>query len=182
MSKQMNDWFSKQDFNTAPLPQGHKARFLERLDGQTTRVKPLKSSKVIAFMNWKVWAVAASIILLLGIGYASTLPSGPTLAEVSPEMAASQDFFNKTIHAELAKLEQQQSPQTERIIADTKKNLTKLEQDYIQIATDFKNNSNAAVMETMLLNFKTRVALLENALAHINDLNNIKEQHHETTL
>lgn len=182
MSKNINNWFKEQDFNVAPLPQGHRERFLERLDAATqSTANQEKSGKIIAFMHWQKWAVAASIIVLLGIGFMS-MPRTTSIEQVSPQMAASQDMFTKTIDAELLKLEQQQSPETERIIADTKKNLAKLEKDYLSIAKDFKANSNTAVMESMLLNFKTRVALLETALEHINDLKEIKKQHHETLL
>jgi hypothetical protein len=181
MSKNINNWFKEQEFNVAPLPQGHRERFLERLDAAPQNAAALeKSGKIIAFMHWQKWAVAASIILLLGIGFLSIPQTTTTIEQVSPQMAASQDIFNKTIDAELLKLEQQQSPETERIIADTKKNLAKLEKDYLAIAKDFKVNSNTAVMESMLLNFKTRVALLETALEHINYLKAIKKQHHET--
>jgi len=178
----MNDWFNKQDFNIAPLPQGHRARFLERLDAaNATGEQPEIRGKIISFKNWQRWAAAASIILLLGAGFLNSTRKS-TIEQVSPQMAASQDLFNKTINAELLKLEQQQSPETERIIADTKKNLAKLEKDYLNIARDFKVNSNATVMESMLLNFKTRVSVLETALQHIYNLKEIKEPHHETTL
>jgi len=183
MSKNMNEWFNKHEFNLEPLPKGHRNRFSDRLDtASETIVQPVKSKGVITFMSWQRWAVAASILLLMGAVLLSTSRTVNSMEQVSPQMAASQDLFNKTIDAELLKLEQQQSPETERIIADTKKNLTKLEKDYLNIVKDFKANSNTAVMESMLLNFKTRVALLETALAHITDLKKTKEHYHATTL
>lgn len=185
MAKKMNEWFQEHDFNDAPLPSGHKERFLEKLDAKSQKASRTQKSsdKLIAFMSWKQWAVAASILVLLGIGTAGLYKTSiHTIEQLSPEMASSQELFTKTIDATLAKLEQEQSPETERIIADTKKNLTKLENDYQQIAKDFALNNNTAVMESMLDNFKTRVSLLEQALEHINNLKRMQRGHETTTL
>lgn len=178
----MNDWFDKQDFNDAPLPSGHREQFMQRLDAQYG-VAPVTSTPVKKLTNWKAWAIAASVAILLGIGAVGMHLNKPqSIATLSPQMAATQDSFNKTIDVELAKLNAAQSPETERIIADTKKNLKKLETDYVALQADFERNSNIAVMESMLINFKTRVAILEKALGYINGLKDQTTLNDEITL
>jgi hypothetical protein len=90
------------------------------------------------------------------------------LKSVSPAMAQAQSNYVEVIDQQLKALHQMQSPATERIIADAKSSLLKLETDYKKIQNDFKSNSeNPAVIDAMIQNFKTRILLLEDARAQI---------------
>jgi hypothetical protein len=90
------------------------------------------------------------------------------LKSVSPAMAQAQSNYVEVIDQQLTALHQMQSPATERIIADAKSSLLKLETDYKKIQNDFKSNSeNPAVIDAMIQNFKTRILLLEEARVQI---------------
>ncbi|MGB3591092.1 MAG: hypothetical protein WBA16_05335 [Nonlabens sp.] len=173
----MNKWFEQQDFDLDSLPSGHRSRFINRLDAlckeevvTTGTTKPVKG-RVVRLSNWYVYALVATIALLLGISgmqYKATMNQGADLASISPEMARAQDFFTTTIDQELSKLNEKSSPETERIIADAKSSLRKLEQEYLNIQKDLNiNKDSKAVIAAMIENFQHRIAILETALEQI---------------
>jgi septal ring factor EnvC (AmiA/AmiB activator) len=199
MKKDMKEWFAEQDFNTESLPSGHRNRFLEKLEAaceeeehpesdvvlmeQLPLDKTKEDSKVIPMNTWLKWSLVAGLAVLLGIAGMRLAPTRSVdngLSSVSPEMAQAQDFFTTTIQEELEKLNKEQTPDTERIIADTKTALNKLELDYQSIKVDFKiNNDSKAVIAAMIQNFQNRIDLLETALEQIEQLKNFKEQEDE---
>ena len=138
--KNMEEWFAEQDFNTEELPSGHRNRFLERLETaceeQQDEIEKLESKgkgRVISLGGWTRWSLVAGMALLLGFAgfnYTQAITASEGLESVSPEMAQAQDFFTSTINYELERLDQEQSPDTERIIADTKSGLNQLETEY----------------------------------------------------
>ncbi|MFT7428637.1 MAG: hypothetical protein ACI9IZ_001126 [Nonlabens sp.] len=200
MKKDMKEWFAEQDFNTESLPSGHRNRFLEKLEAACEEKgnpesdvilmetlpfdKAKKDVKVIPINSWLKWSLVAGLAVLLGftgMRLAPTTAVDNGLSSVSPEMAQAQDFFTTTIQEELEKLDKEQTPDTERIIADTKSALNKLELDYQSIKVDFKiNNDSKAVIAAMIQNFQNRIDLLETALQQIEQLKNFKEQENET--
>lgn len=200
MKKDMREWFAEQDFNTESLPSGHRNRFLEKLDAAceeeyVDEVSSLDTNdldgyhedkKVITMNYWFKWSLVAGLALLLGFAGFNLPVNGSInngLSSVSPEMAQAQDFFTNTIHLELEKLNKEQSPDTERIIIDTKIALNKLEADYKSITADFEiNNDSKAVIAAMIQNFQNRIDLLETALEQIEQLKNFKEQDNETII
>jgi len=198
MKRDMKEWFAEQDFNTESLPSGHRNRFLDQLDaaGDTEELKakivPLvpvdfnqtpEDKKVIALTSWFKWSLAAGLAVLIGfsgLNLVTTSPADNGLSSVSPQMAQAEDFFTNTIRQELGKLNKEQSPDTERIIADTKTALNKLEVGYTSIKADFKiNNDSKTVIAAMIQNFQNRIDLLELALEQIEQLKNFKEQENE---
>lgn len=197
--KNMEEWFASQNFDQEELPRGHRNRFLEKLDqeqlkkntvatgdGKKTDAQDLKKTRVIAMTHWLKWSLVAGLALIIGLGSIQIVQNGAQpegLESVSPEMAQAQDFFTSTINLELERLEQAQSPETERIISDTKTGLIKLETEYAQIKKDFNVNKNSkAVIAAMIQNFQNRIALLEKALEQIDQLNEFKEQKNENIL
>lgn len=201
--KNMEEWFAAQDFNKEELPSGHRNRFLEKLEKAEGTLhaedeEPLpktahsykddstQKGRVISMTTWVKWSLVAGLAFILGISGLNLIQTAPQpegLESVSPEMAQAQDFFTSTINLELERLNKAQSPQTERIIADTKTGLKKLEVEYIEIKKDFKVNKNSkAVIAAMIQNFQSRISLLETAQAQIEQLNRLKENDNENLL
>nr|WP_042294373.1 hypothetical protein [Nonlabens ulvanivorans] len=184
MSKSMEDWFKEQDFNTTELPSGHRNRFLERLQAAQEDEKVIsidRDGKAEGHEDarknpWFKWSLVAGLALLMGLAGFNLGSSNDTdLASVSPEMANAQDFFSSTIAEELKQLESESSPETERLIADTKVQLLELENDYQQLKLDLDNSGNSRkVIAAMIQNFQNRIALLEAALEHIESLKQLK--------
>ncbi|MGJ8685579.1 MAG: hypothetical protein ACSHWW_13190 [Nonlabens sp.] len=184
MPKSMEDWFKDQDFNTTELPSGHRDRFLARLQNAQEDAKVVSIDRDgIAQGNddatknhWFKWSLVAGLAILIGFaGFNMGSTTSNDLASVSPEMSNAQDFFSNTITEELRKLEAENSPETERLIADTKTQLQELENDYKQLKLDLDTSGNSRpVIAAMIQNFQNRIELLEAALDHIESLKQLK--------
>jgi hypothetical protein len=166
-----------------------EAEDAERLiadESAETETTEQKSGRVISMTSWLKWSLVAGLAVLLSVGgynVSNNLNQPEGLESVSPQMAQAQDFFTSTINLELDKLNRAQSPQNERIIADTKTGLNILEEEYTRIKEDFKiNNDSKAVIAAMIQNFQNRIDLLETALAQIDQLKKLKETEHESTI
>ncbi|KQC33516.1 hypothetical protein AAU57_09455 [Nonlabens sp. YIK11] len=182
MKDEMKEWFKKQDFDLTDLPQGHEQRFLDKLEA-ACQEEPIKEAaennevhqetkpkgRIIKMSAILKWSAAAVIALMIGsASFMAGRSQTYELKSVSPEMAAAQSNYVEAIDQQLAALNQLKSPATERIIADAKASLQKLETDYKKIQKDFRSNSeNPAVIDAMIQNFKTRILLLEDARAQI---------------
>ncbi len=190
--KDLEKWFAEQDFDREQMPSGHRNRFLEKLEAaceeQNTdseiKADQAEKGKVISMTSLFKWGLVAGLAILVGVGgfnYAQNLNDfDQGLEDVSPEMAQTQDFFTSTITYELEQLNQQQSPETELIITDTKQILKKLENDYQKIQKDFKANSdNKTVIAAMIANFQSRIDVLQKAQEQIEQLKMLKENRNE---
>lgn len=183
MKDSMKEWFAQQDFDLTDLPKGHEQRFLDKLEvaceeveleTELDRITDIENNdkpkgRVFQMSTILKWSAAAVLAILIGsASFMAGQSQSYELKSVSPEMAAAQSNYVETIDMQLTALNQLQSPATERIIADAKSNLLKLETDYKKIQKDFKSNTeNPAVIDAMIQNFKTRILLLEDARAQI---------------
>ncbi len=180
MKNSLKHWFEQQDFDRQDLPKGHELRFMQKLDPVNHR--RTINTETSTWYSFKNWSIAATLAILIGaagyiIGQSSSFPT----QNIPQNLVAAQKGFQNTIDVQLEALNQLQSPATERIIADAKKNLSKLENDYLEVQKDFETNrDNAAVIDAMILNFKTRIRLLEDTREQINASNQqLKEQDNE---
>lgn len=197
MKDAMKEWFKQQDFDLDEIPQGHEQRFIDKLNAvcedkeesvlELEHIEQIKKyatpkGRVIKMSAILKWSAAAVIAILIGsASFMAGQSQSNDLKSISPEMAAAQRSYIETVDHQLRALNQMQSPATERIIADAKANLLKLENDYKKIQKDFTLNSeNPAVIEAMIQNFKTRILLLEDARAQIIDKQQqLKKQENE---
>jgi hypothetical protein len=91
---------------------GHFDRFEAKLRGEN-------KSKQKRKFNYKYLAVAASVVMLFGIVFTSTQTNkGVELAEISPKMEETQDYFAAVIHEELEKISKIKNIENEQIIND----------------------------------------------------------------
>jgi len=188
MKDGMKEWFDQQDFDQQPMPDGHEQRFLARLEAACEEEfvpKERTEKQKGQFLNGNAllkWSAAAVIAILIGsASFYMGQSQSYELRSVSPAMAKAQNNYVEVIDQQLTALNKLQSPATERIIADAKANLQKLQTDYTKIQMDFKSNSeNPAVIDAMIQNFKNRILLLESARAQINSQQQqIKTQENE---
>ena len=116
-------------FDTEEPMQGHEERFLDKLDA-AQGVVSLRQSKR---SWWKPLSIAASVVLLIGLGI-GFLAEPPTVedkvAKISPEASQTHFYFANLIEEQVRELEKQDSPETRKIIEDTMIQLQKLEQNY----------------------------------------------------
>lgn len=165
-------------FDLESTPEGHTNRFMERLEA-FNKEKPQR-------LNWwKPLSIAASIAILLTVGFLSLNqePQSSDLARVSPEMEKTQSFFATTIHQEIEKLKSLENEETQKLVTDALFRLEALETDYEKLKVDLVESGNdKRVIAAMIANFQSRIDILEQVISTIEEINTLKANRNETTI
>lgn len=159
--------------------EGHQQRFLEKL----------KTSQGVASIQkkkgswWKPLSIAASVAILLGIGFSlfnTSLSVEEQLAEISPEVSQTQFHFASLIEEQVKLLESKSTPETKKIIDDTMVQLHKLDASYKLLEQDLLNGGNSKlILSAMITNFQTRIDLLQDVLDQVENIKKIKNYNDE---
>ena len=153
---------------------GHQQRFLEKLNAS----KGVVTLKKRGGSWWKPLSIAASIVLLIGLGigfFEQQQTVEERVAEISPEASQTHFYFASLIEEQVRELEKESSPETEAIIEDTMSQLEKLELDYQQLEQDLLNGGDSRlILSAMIVNFQTRIDLLEEVMNQIDSIKNLK--------
>ena len=127
--------FKDLDFDVREPSATHQSDFLKKLKEQDEDEAPNRG-RVITF--WKpLLAIAACLSIgLLVFGKSLLQQTAPSndLASVSQEMATTQSFYSTLIASELDKLQEQQTPETKKLVEDTMMQLNMLEKDYQKVS------------------------------------------------
>ncbi|GGG56805.1 hypothetical protein GCM10011414_28320 [Croceivirga lutea] len=166
------------DFDFESPNKGHQKRFLEKIERQNG-VVTLKRKK----NWWKPLSIAASIVLLVGIGLFSLNQQDSIeerVVEISPEISNTEFYFASLVEEQVRKLEEEKTPANAKLVEDTLGQLKQLENDYKQLELDLVNGGNSEIiLNAMIINFQTRIDLLKEVLASIEDIKNINLQNDE---
>ena len=168
----------KDDFEVHDTPEGHKKRFLEKLEGH-------KKSSVNSRNWWKPLSIAASVAIIIALGFTFFDNNNPTadLASVSPEMAQTQSFFVSEFNREMNTLKGFDSPETKVLINDVLKQMNILETEYKDLRKDLVTSGNdKRVVYAMINNFQKRIDLLKQVIAKIEEVKNLKAKTNETNI
>lgn len=164
----------KESFDTEEPTTGHEQRFLEKLN----RPKGLVDIEQKKVNWWKPLSIAASIALLLGVVFGqlnTELSVDERVAEISPEVSNAQFHFASLIEEQVKELESENSPQTQKIIADTMTQLANLKTDYNNLEQELlKGGNSKLILSAMITNFQTRIDLLNDVLLQIETIKNLK--------
>jgi uncharacterized protein (DUF3084 family) len=180
----LKDLFEGLDFDVAePAPQ-HEDRFREKLRKRPQKQKPRHNGVITMWLP--VMAIAASFLgaflIFQGI-FTTTFSQEQELANVSPEMKQTQEFYSSVIRTELAALKEQKTPETEAVINDALAQMDILEKDYENLKTDLgKSGQDQRVIYAMISNFQKRIDLLKMVLEKVNDIKTLKTTNHENNI
>ncbi|MFS4448070.1 hypothetical protein [Maribacter sp. 2307UL18-2] len=163
-------------FDIGEPKEGHQQRFLEKLQASQGVVSIERKKK----SWWRPLSIAASIVLLVGVGI-GFFNSAPTrdeqVAEISPEVSQTQFYFASLIEEQVRELEEMGTPETQKIIDDTTIQLRRLETNYSTLEQDLINGGNSKlILSAMITNFQTRIDLLEDVLDQIETIKTLKNQ------
>ncbi|PIF34842.1 hypothetical protein CLU81_5509 [Flavobacterium sp. 9] len=150
----------------------HQVDFLNKLNKKQSKRK-----------YWFVTAVAASIVLMLGISvfYKNDKPKEFKFA--SNETKRTDSIFSILIDNELVKLKEKNSPENEQIINDALKQMKVFDADYAKIIKELqKNGENKQIIYAMISNLQTRISFLQTVLKRIEENENLKNTSDEKTL
>lgn len=154
---------------------GHFNRFQKKIEEHK------KSKKGIKF--YKYIAVAASLILIFTLGFGKMQATkGIELADISPKMEETQDYFASVIHEELEKIEKIKNKENEKIINDALRHLEFIEDDYKKQTIALKDNAdNKNIIFAMINNFQQRITVLKNLLNELNNFEQLKNIKNENS-
>lgn len=159
----------KGEFDFAEPNIGHFNRFEAKLkNNNTPKVKKT---------SWHWLVVAASILLLIGFWLGKQNASkGYELADVSPKMEETENFYLATIHKEIEEINKQKTPENQKIIDDAFDQLKKLEVSYQKLTIELKESSeDKRVIYAMITNFQKRLEVLQNLMMQLEEFEDFKE-------
>lgn len=165
----------KEDIDFATPSEGHQERFLDKLN-QHNGVVALKPKRNL----WKPLSIAASVALLCVLGFqflAQPQSIKEQVVDIAPEISETEFYFASLIEEQVQILEQENSPETAKLVADTLAKLAELEEDYKNLEQELINGgNNKIILNAMITNFQIRIDLLEEVLANVETIKNLKLQ------
>ena len=134
--------------------------------------------------NYAVWAIAASIVVLLGVSlFYNNTQKPKELKFASKETKRTDSIFSILIDNELVKLKEKSSPENEQIINDALKQMKVFDADYAKILKELqKNGENKQIIYAMISNLQTRISFLQTVLQRIEENEKFKNTTDEKTL
>jgi hypothetical protein len=167
MAQDLRDLLKTKDLKSeVKMSEGHKVRFLEKLD----RELPVKQSP----KSFNVWGIAASVVVLLGLTYGALQfgakeaplepvqeegPAFSTLGDVSPELKKVEDFYLASINMQLAQIKL--TPENKELFDGYLIKLEELNAEYQKLNLELNENGpNMLTVEALINNLKLRLNLL----------------------
>jgi len=174
MKTNIDEYFANNQgkFDLAEPDAGHFDRFKARLESQDT------DSKKGGSFSYYLMAVAASVLLVFGYwlgNYNSN--QGLQLADVSPKMEETQNFYVSTIQKEIQLISGKRTEVNKKIIDDAFRQLEILETNYQKLTLELReSNADKRVVHAMITNFQSRLVVLQNLMDQLEELDQMVSQ------
>lgn len=170
----MKNNINPSDFDEAEPLAGHRLRFESRLEKEVHRKT----------FNWKWLAVAASIAILVSVGYFQmNQNSAYTPIETSEKkseefpLKEAENFYENSFVKQLNNIAQAYTGTESKQMIDESMLLIKtLQKEYIELEKDLKKTGDRRVATAMILNYKSRITILEKLVEQLEYVNQLKNQ------
>lgn len=162
------------EWDTEEPANGHEDRFLNRLEGKKKKkglllrlAMPTAAAILIFFGIWTIYKPDAGT------------NTGAAVAKLSPKVQETQMYFAGIIQKELAKVEKENSPETQMLVKDALLRMDALEKDYEKLTKEMlAKGENKLIIHAMITNLQTRISFLEDVLTKIENIKKLKENYH----
>tara|TARA_R110002111_G_scaffold103089_4_gene159705 strand:- start:1010 stop:1342 length:333 start_codon:yes stop_codon:yes gene_type:complete len=102
------------------------------------------------------------------------------VSKISPEITNTEFYFASVIEDQIKKMQNESTPETQKLIADTMIQLRNLDSDYKKMERDLLDGGNSKlILSAMITNFQTRIDLLNEVLEQIEEIKNLKKYKNE---
>ncbi len=186
MSQDLRELFERDRSRTHRMPEGHEARFEERLASAFPQRRGV---------SWGWLGVAASVVALLGFGIwvfrpEPVIPNGTeqvvsqdsvktrnglSLGDLSPDLRKVEQYYTANISLELASLDI--SPGNKKMADDYMSRLRELDTEYQSLVEELNQfGPNEETISAMIRNFQMRLDLLQKLKAKLNELKQSKNE------
>lgn len=174
MENRFEDFFEKNkiEFDSEEPNMGHFERFEAKLKGE------VKAPKDKGSTPWYLLAIAASVLLFFGYWMGNVNSNnGIELADVSPKMEETQNFYLATIQSEIEEIKTKRTTSNQKIIDDAFIQLELLETDYRKLTLELKeSNADKRVIYAMITNFQNRLSVLQNLMDQLEEFEELVPQ------
>lgn len=188
MAQDLRELFAKERENKKfKLKEGHEERFMAKLDSSMPkRRKPV----------WKVWAIAASIVVLIGLGlfvYQQINKTGSietmvvdkansdnesdtfSFGDLSPDLKKVENYYIANIGMELSKLEVSES--NKELVDSYMERLSELNKEYENLNKElYELGPNDQTIASLIENLQLRLQLLQKLKRKLNQLKSSKNE------
>ena len=163
----------KDEFDIEEPETGHQQRFIEKLNKQSGVVSLTKKNNW-----WKPLSIAASVVLLVGLGLSQINQEtsiDEQIVEIAPEVSETEFYFASLIEEQVELLKNEKTVETSQLVDDTLSQLDELDADYRKLERDLvQGGDKELLLNAMIINFQTRIDLLKEVLANIENIKNQK--------
>lgn len=160
------------------MPEGHEARFLQKLD----KALPQESEKrKFSFIN-----IAASVVIILGLSFGAyqfmsnsnnnsgnipnEIVNTKSIGDVSPELKKVEDYYLASINLELSKL--QIDPENKELFDGYLLRMEELTKEYKLLSDEFVTSPNEQTADALINNLKLRLNLMFRLKEKLSELKN----------
>jgi len=185
MAQDLRELFREEkEFKKASMPIGHEARFLKKLEENSD--SEVKSN---LYSGW--WRIAASIVVLIGLGFAtlkyfeepvvdtteianqedeSKNEQLKSLGDISPSLKKIEDYYLANINLELSNVSLDEN--NKELFDSYVERLTELNQEYKKLSIELTDNGpNELTVSALIDNLKLRLNLLYRLKEKLKELN-----------
>ena len=187
MSQDLRELFDKERTQRYQMKEGHEDRFMELLDESM----PVRRKRFIPN-----WSIAASIVLLLGLGiyFISTsgeanpiqttvvekgdseeTESGISLGDLSPDLKNLENYYVANINLEISQL--QVSPENKALVDSFMERLAELNTEYESLNKELNDiGPNDQTIAALIRNLQLRLELLYKLKDKLNEFKSSKNE------
>ncbi|WP_395093938.1 hypothetical protein ACF3NR_05490 [Vaginella massiliensis] len=168
-------------FDEAGLRVGHEKRFAKRLQKQQFR-------QPFVFRGYHYAAMLLPLFLVVGIyllkNTNETSPSDSVeLAMYSKSLDDKNGVFSSILESKLQEIELYKTADNNAMITQSLGELDKLEKEYETLVLDLeKSGGNPKVVESVIVNLKARIDVLEKLIYNLKLKSQLNQNHHENIL
>ncbi|MDT0557144.1 hypothetical protein RM697_00705 [Ichthyenterobacterium sp. W332] len=180
MAQDIRKLFKNEDkLTNEKMPQGHEARFLNKLD------EALPETKHEGF-RFNLMKIAASVVILFGLGYGAfkfmrhpientdqpqDIVQLKTLGDISPDLKKVEDYYLANINLELSKIKL--TPANKELFDSYVNRLQELNAEYKVLSKELtEDGPNERTVDALINNLKFRLDLLYRLKEQLKDISN----------
>ena len=168
MKTNIEQYFEKNkgNFDLSEPDAGHFERFRSKLQEQD------RDSGGRSSISYYLMAIAASVLLVFGYWLGNyNSAKGLELADVSPQMEETQNFYVSSIRTEMEQINTKRTETNARIIDDAFRQLEILEANYQKLTLELRESgADKRVIHAMITNFQNRLYVLQNLMDQLEEL------------
>ncbi len=156
-------------FDVIEPKSGHRERFLAKMN---------QKQKKKTFRISRKWLIAASFLLLFGLGFGWTF-NQQSKPKLSPEVQQSEVYFSAVIKQQIREIKEIKTQETDKVFSDALIQMSILEKAYNKLVKDYQKNNDKYILNAMIENFNQRIEILQFVKQQIEDIKQSKTNKNE---